>query len=497
MSNFKQARWIEPIINEYSGDGYKIPDDVIEVVSRYIPRDLVRDSLNIPNLSEPLVVRHFIRLSQMNYSVDLGIYPLGSCTMKYNPKICDDIVSSPNLTGLHPLQPPETVQGLMEILYNLKRFLCMITGMDVFTLQPAAGAHGEYTGVLIIKKYHEIRGEPFRDEILIPDSAHGTNPASAKMAGFKVVEIPSKDGLVDIDSLREALGDRTAGMMLTNPNTLGLFEKDIVEIAKLVHEAGGLMYYDGANLNAISGIARPGDMGFDIVHVNLHKTFGTPHGGGGPGAGPVGVKSFLREFLPVPLLEYKDGKYVFEWDLENTIGKVHGFYGNIAVLVRAYCYILLNGGEGIRRASQIAVLNSNYLLKKLSALKGISIPYSKDIPRKHEFVISLEPLKNDTGITANDVAKRLLDYGLHPPTIYFPLIVNEAFMIEPTESVSKDDLDIYADVIKQIIEDAYNDPDKVLRAPTNTSVGRIDHAYGSRPRNLAPTYRWIKKFKDV
>ena len=494
MSRFRQARWDEPLIYEMESIDSKISEDFIEDVSKYIPRDLIRDTLNIPNISEPEVVRHFIRLSQMNYSVDLGMYPLGSCTMKYNPKICEYLVSKDELMNIHPLQSEDTVQGLLEILYELKTYLCIITGMDCFSLQPAAGAHGEYTGVLIIKKYHEVNGESDRDEILIPDSAHGTNPASARMAGFKVVEIPSdSEGLVDIDALEASLSDRTAGMMLTNPNTLGLFEKNILEISRRIHEAGGLMYYDGANLNAIAGIARPGDMGFDIVHLNLHKSFGTPHGGGGPGSGPVGVKVFLKSFLPIPYIEYRDGRYYLDWSLENTVGKVHGFYGNIGVLIRAYCYILLSGGEGIRRASELAVLNSNYLLWRLRGLRGLSIPYSKDVFRKHEFVVSLEGLKEDTGVSAKDVAKRLLDYGLHPPTIYFPLIVKEAFMVEPTESVSKADLDRYAESLREIVAEAYSDPDSVKSSPKNTKVGRIDEAYGSRPKTMAPTYRWLRR----
>lgn len=493
MSKYRQTKWIEPIIFEYSDEDKTSLSKHLEKIYQYIPEELIRKSIALPNISEPEIVRHFIRLSQMNYSVDLGMYPLGSCTMKYNPKVCDEIVYLPELQNLHPLQPIETVQGLLEILYKLKKQLAQLTGMDEFSLQPAAGAHGEYTGVLIIKKFHEVNGNMERDEILIPDSAHGTNPASAKMAGFNVIEIPSdKDGLVDLNALKASLSERTAGLMLTNPNTLGLFEKNILRISKLVHESGGLMYYDGANLNAIAGIARPGDMGFDIIHVNLHKTFGTPHGGGGPGSGPVGVKSFLREYLPVPLIQFDNGKYFLNWNLKHTIGKVHGYYGNIAVLIRAFCYISLLGGDGIRKASEISALNSNYLLKKIIKFRGVSLPYSKNVFRKHEFVISLGKLKDDTGVTAKDVAKRLLDFGVHPPTIYFPLIVQEAFMIEPTESVSKRDLDEYAEILGKIINEAYDDPSILLEAPSNTKVRRIDEAYGSRPKTMTPTYRWIK-----
>ncbi len=492
MSNFKQASWNEPILFELTDTDSEIREEYKDEVSKFIPRKFIRDKLNLPNISEPQIVRHFIRLSQMNYSVDLGIYPLGSCTMKYNPKICEHLVSDISLETLHPDQPIETIQGLLSILYELGMFLKEITGMDFFTLQPAAGAHGEYTGVSIIKKYHEVKGDFNRNEMIIPDSAHGTNPASSKMAGFKVVEIPSdENGLVNIKALSDALSENTAGMMLTNPNTLGLFEKNILEISKMVHEAGGLMYYDGANMNAIAGIARPGDMGFDIVHLNLHKSFGTPHGGGGPGAGPIGVKSYLKTFLPVPLIEYKNGKYIFNWNLKNSIGKVHGYYGNIAVLLKAYCYISLNGGEGIKYNSYLSVLNSNYLMSRLKNIKGISIPYNPNALRKHEFVISLETLKQDTGITALDVAKRLLDYGVHAPTIYFPLIVKEAFMIEPTETVSKDDLDLFYLVLKKIVEEAYSTPDVVKTSPHNTKVKRIDEAYGSRPKTMAPTYRYL------
>ena len=494
MSNFKQASWNEPMLFELSESNPEIYKEYKDEASKYIPERFIRDKLNLPNLSEPQVVRHFTRLSQMNYSVDLGIYPLGSCTMKYNPKICDYLVSEHSLETLHPDQPIETIQGLLSILYELTLFLKEITGMDFFTLQPAAGAHGEYTGVLIIKKYHEVRGDFNRDEIIIPDSAHGTNPASAKMAGFKVIEIPSdENGLVNIKALSNALSENTAGMMLTNPNTLGLFETNILRITRMVHEAGGLMYYDGANMNAIAGVARPGDMGFDIVHLNLHKSFGTPHGGGGPGAGPIGVKSFLKSFLPVPLIEYKNGKYIFNWNLKNSIGKVHGYYGNIAVLLKAYCYISLNGGEGIKYNSYLSVLNSNYLMSRLKNIRGVSLPYNPSVLRKHEFVISLDPLKRDTGVSALDVAKRLLDYGVHAPTIYFPLIVKEAFMIEPTESISKSDLDLYYTILKNITEEAYSTPDIVKNAPYNTKVRRINEAYGSRPKTMAPTYRYLKK----
>ncbi len=488
---YHQAKWDEPLILEYPDSRASEYNDILKEASKYIPHEYLRSKLSIPDLSEPIVERHFIRLSQMNYSVDTGFYPLGSCTMKYNPKILEEVVDDEYLHDIHPDQPSDSIQGILKILYELSKYLSYITGMDYFTFQPAAGAHGELTGVLIIKKYHEVRGDFKRDEIVIPDSAHGTNPASAKMAGFKVVEIPSgNDGLVDLDALESVVSERTAGMMLTNPNTLGLFERNIREITRIIHDAGGLMYYDGANLNAILGITRPGDMGFDIVHLNLHKTFGTPHGGGGPGAGPVGVKAFLKDFLPTPIIEYKNGRYELVYDLKYSIGRVHSFHGNISVLIKAYAYILLHGPE-LRKISEIAVLNSNYLMRKLERLPGIDLPYSPKTPRKHEFVISLKKLKNDTGVGALDVAKKLLDYGLHPPTIYFPLIVEEAFMIEPTESASLKDLDTFYNAMKEIINTAYKNPDIIKKSPVNTSVSRVDQAYGSRPKTMAPTHRWL------
>lgn len=493
MNRFRQARWREPVINEFGGSG-DIPENIINEVKKYIPEKFIRRELNIPDIPKSRVIRHYTRLTQMNYAVDLGLYPLGSCTMKYNPKFSEHILSTIPLSNIHPLQPPETIQGLLSILYEFKQYLCSITGMDAFTLQPAAGAHGEYVGVLIIKKYHEVYGNTHKDEIIIPDSAHGTNPASAKMGGFKVVEVPSdKHGLVDIEALKTAVSKYTAGMMLTNPNTLGLFEKNVKTIAEIIHEENGLLYYDGANLNAIIGWARPGDMGFDIVHLNLHKTFGTPHGGGGPGSGPVGVKEYLKEFLPIPYIDKIDGKYILNNDLKYTIGKVHGYYGNIAVILKAYMYLLSIGGKNLRNISAKAVINSNYMLKKIVKVRGVELPYNPHEPRMHEFVVSLQKLKEDTGVTVRDVAKRLLDYGLHPPTIYFPLIVPEAMMFEPTESASREEIDEYIDIFTKIVEEAYNTPMKVTRAPTNTSIGRIDEAYGSRPKTMAPTYRWLQK----
>ena len=495
MSMFRQAKWDEPLIYELAGQSdIDIPEENISEISKYIPSKYIRRRLNLPNLPKSRVVRHYTRLTQMNYAIDLGLYPLGSCTMKYNPKFSEYLVNTPKITAIHPNQPVDTIQGLLSILYEFKNYLCQITGMDAFTLQPAAGAHGEYVGVLIIKKYHEANGDRHKDEIIIPDSAHGTNPASAKMGGFKVVEIPSdKNGLVDIDALKSAAGKYTAGMMLTNPNTLGLFEKNVVEIARIIHEVGGLMYYDGANLNAIVGWARPGDMGFDIVHVNLHKTFATPHGGGGPGSGPVGVKAFLKEYLPTPYIDKIDDKYVLREDLKHSIGKVHGYYGNIAVIIRAYLYLISIGGDNLRKISGRAVVNSNYMMRKIASTRGVELPYNPKTLRMHEFVISLKKLKEETGVTARDVAKRLLDHGLHPPTMYFPLIVEEAMMIEPTESASKEEIDEYVDIFRRIIDEAYGSPDRVKNAPTETSVKRIDEAYGSRPKTMAPTYRWVAR----
>ena len=466
---YRQAKFSEKLVCEKSIAGriaFSLPEPFGEPVK--IPEHLKRKELTLPELSEVDVVRHYTRLSEMNFGVDTGTYPLGSCTMKYNPKVTEEL--SRLFSDYHPLQDVSTVQGCLEIMYNLQEYLKLISGTDAVTLQPAAGAGGELTGALIVKAYQKKR-----TEMIVPDSAHGTNPASAHMAGFTVVEIPSNtEGTVDIEALESAVSEKTAGLMLTNPNTLGIFEKDILEIADIVHEVGGLLYYDGANLNAIAGVCRPGDMGFDIVHFNLHKTFSTPHGGGGPGAGPVGVKKELRDYLPVPLVEY-NGEYYFDYNLPHTIGKVHGFYGNFQVVVKAYVYTLLMGSH-IRKASEIAVLNANYLAQKLK--NHYELPY---IPlRKHELVLSCEKIKRETGVKALDIAKRLLDYGIHAPTIYFPLIVPEALMIEPTESESKEDLDTFIDVIIQIKKECYETPELVKEAPHNTAVKRLDEVKAAR-----------------
>jgi glycine dehydrogenase subunit 2 len=437
----------------------------------------------LPEVSEVEVVRHFTELSQKAFGVDSGMYPLGSCTMKYNPKINEWAARLPGFADLHPDQPEETVQGALELMYELEKMLCEITGMERFTLQPASGAHGEMTGASLIKAYHEQRQDFQRKKMVVPDSAHGTNPATAHMLGFEVIEVKSNDrGLVDVDDLRSLMSDQIAGLMLTNPNTLGLFEEEIAEISAVVHEAGGLLYYDGANLNAIMGVARPGDMGFDIVHLNLHKTFSTPHGGGGPGSGPVGVKDFLAEFLPVPLVGRKDGQYFLDYDLPHTIGKVQSFYGNFGVMVKAYAYIKALGGRGIKEACQHAVLNANYIRHSLR--EYYEIPYDRLC--KHEFVASAIKQKKENGVTALDVAKRLIDYGYHPPTIYFPLIVDEGLMIEPTETETKERLDDFIKAMQEIARESKENPELVKDAPTKTPIRRVDEVTAARQ----PILKW-------
>jgi glycine dehydrogenase subunit 2 len=493
---FAQARWDERLIIELSQPGKVgfhefLSAETAKAALESIPTPLRRtNSPSLPEVSEIEVVRHYTRLSQENFGVDLGIYPLGSCTMKYNPKICDAIAASHKIQELHPYQNQRTVQGILRILYEASDLLAKIVGMNKITLQPAAGAHGEYTGVLLMRAYHHDRGEGDRDEVLVPDSAHGTNPASAAMAGYKVLEVPSNaGGCVDMDALKTAVGQRTVGLMITNPNTLGIFEREIREIAGIVHDAGGLLYYDGANLNAIMGKAKPGDMGFDIVHINLHKTFATPHGGGGPGSGPVGVTSSLADYLPIPTVEFDGSKYYLEYNKPKTIGKVRAFHGSAAVILRAYAYILLNGRQGLKTAAEVAVLNSNYLAQKLRKIKGFSLPFADGVPRKHEFVLSASPLTKETGITALQVGKRLLDFGIHSPTVYFPLIVEEAMMTEPTESVSKQELDAMISGFARISEEAYSQPDELRSSPHVTSVSRIDEAKANRPKTIQLTWR--------
>lgn len=465
--------------------GFKLPESGVRFEKMDIPEHLVRTrKLGLPELSEVDVVRHYTELASKNYSVDRGFYPLGSCTMKYNPKVNEYLASLEGCTEIHPYQPVESVQGALQLMYELKKALCEITGMDEMTLQPAAGAHGELTGMLIVRAYHLSRNDTKRTIALVPDSAHGTNPASAAMAGFEVVELKStKEGLLDVEELKKHLNDRVAVLMLTNPNTLGLFEKDILEIAKLVHEAGALLYYDGANLNAIMGRFRPGDMGFDIVHLNLHKTFSAPHGMGGPGSGPVGVRQFLARFLPVPLVRKSDdGSYYLDYDLPDSIGRMRSFYGNFAVLVKAYAYILTMGKDGLKHASEMAVLNANYLRKLLSK----HFRMASDRTCMHEFVIDGSEFVKKTGVRILDVAKRLLDYGVHAPTIYFPLIVHEAMMIEPTETESKQTLDKFAEIVGKIVEEATNNPELVKNAPYTTPIRRLDDVTATKN----PIYRY-------
>lgn len=448
--------------------------DVPEVALEAPKRE---SALHLPHVSENELSRHYTELAGQVHGVNNGFYPLGSCTMKYNPKVNEKAAALPGFIRIHPLQPEHTIQGCLEVLEKTESMLCEVTGMDAITMQPAAGAHGEFTGLLLIKAYHDSRKDTKRTKIIVPDSAHGTNPASAAMAGFEVVSIPSgEDGCVDLEKLREAVGEDTAGLMLTNPNTVGLFDKNILEITSIIHEAGGLAYYDGANLNAVMGIVRPGDMGFDVVHLNLHKTFSTPHGGGGPGSGPVGCKAFLKEFLPGRLAEKDaEGRYHFV-DPAASVGNVKAFYGNFLVVVRALTYLLMLGKEGIPEASSNAVLNANYMMAKLKDV----YPMAYDETCMHEFVMTLEQLKHEIDVSAMDIAKALLDYGIHPPTMYFPLIVHEALMIEPTETESKETLDEVIRVFHEIYENAKANPAAMHEAPVTTYVRRLDEVRAAR-----------------
>ncbi len=468
--SYRQARYDEPLIFELRGEN----DFGLECDAPVrLPEGMERPGLDLPDLPEREVVRHYVDLSQMSFGVDNGMYPLGSCTMKYNPKYADRLSSLPTVASVHPCQDEDSIQGALRLMRELEKALCAISGMDAVTLQPAAGAHGEFTGMLIAKAYHARRGQP-RTEVIVPDSAHGTNPASAAMAGFTVIEVPSgPDGCIDLEALGAALSERTAAVMVTNPNTLGIFEKDIVELARMVHAAGALLYYDGANLNAIMGMTSPGAMDFDIVHFNLHKTFATPHGGGGPGAGPVGVKEFLEPFLPVPRIVSEEGRFGLDYDRPDSIGKVRSMFGNFAVLVRAYAYILVQGGDGLRDVSQRAVLASNYL--KSRVVPPYEMPF---VPlRKHEFVVSAKRLAKEKDVHATDVAKALLDRGFMSPTVYFPSLVEEALMIEPTESESKETLDRYAEALREIADGA---PEEIKAAPRSTSVARVDEVYAAK-----------------
>lgn len=441
-----------------------------------------REPAPLPEVAERDLVSHFTRLSQMNYGVDTGFYPLGSCSMKYNPKAAEVAAGLPGFQRLHPHQPEETIQGVLELLWRLERALCEVTGMARATFQPAAGASGELTGLLLMRAFHERNGDP-RRRVVIPDSAHGTNPASVRLAGYEVAEVPSDArGLVDVSALEKLVDEDVAGLMITNPNTLGLFEKDIGEVARVIHEAGGLLYYDGANLNAILGRVRPGDMGFDIVHMNTHKTFATPHGGGGPGAGPVAVVERLAPLLPSPLVERSaDGFFRWDHDRPESIGRVHGFHGNVGVLVRAYAYVFGHGADGLRAVGERAVLNARYLAERVKE----AYPAAYAEPPMHEFVATAKRLKRH-GVRATDVAKRLIDLGFHPSTVYFPLIVEEAMMVEPTETESRETLDAFADAMLRAAREARDDPERLRQAPVTTPVRRLDEARAARDLDV----RW-------
>jgi glycine dehydrogenase subunit 2 len=439
----------------------------------------------LPEVAERDLVSHFTRLAQLNYGVDTGVYPLGSCSMKYNPKVAELAAAMPGFARLHPLQPDHTVQGMLELIWRLERALCEITGMARATLQPPAGACGELTGLLIMRRHHTYLGDP-RRKIAIPDAAHGTNPASVRLAGYEALHIPTDArGLVDVSALEKLVDEDVAGLMLTNPNTLGLFEQEIERITEVVHAVGGLVYYDGANLNAILGRCRPGDMGFDIVHINTHKTFATPHGGGGPGAGPVGVTEALEPYLPVPLIERDEatGSFRLETDRPRSIGRMHGFHGNVGILVRAYAYVFLHGRDGLKEVAERAVLNANYLAEQVKAAYPLAYPQGRPM---HEFVSTATPLKERTGIRAMDVAKRLIDLGFHPSTVYFPLVVEEAMMVEPTETETKEALDAFAAALLQAADEAETDPQLLHDAPVTTPVRRLDEARAARHLKL----RW-------
>jgi glycine dehydrogenase subunit 2 len=464
--------------------GYSLPKaDLPDIdIKALIPEKfLLKEGPNLPELSEADVVRHFVRLSSWNYNKDAGFYPLGSCTMKYNPKICDKLAAMSEFANTHPYQAHHTGQSNIEIMYNLEKYLAEISGMDAVTLIPAAGAHGELAGMLMIRAYHQANGNP-RSKVLIPDSAHGTNPASTAVCGYKSVEIKSNEkGLIDPKVVAEKMDEETAGIMITNPNTLGLFEENIFEIVEIVHNKGGLVYLDGANLNAMMGISRPGDTGVDVMHFNLHKTFATPHGGGGPGSGPVGVKSILEPYLPIPRMAKAGSQYLLDYDRPKSIGRVKAFLGNFSVLLRAYAYIRELGEDGLKRVSEMAVLNSTYIREKLKDY--YDIPY--DGGTLHECVFS-DKRQNEHGVKTLDIAKRLMDYGLHPPTIYFPLIVHGALMIEPTETESKEACDTFINAMISIAKECEKDPELVKSAPVTTFRKRLDETKAARE----PILRW-------
>ena len=486
----------EPIIYELGAPGRcatHLPECDVPA-SELPPKDLLREDLRLPEVSEVDLVRHFVHLSRMNYGVDIGFYPLGSCTMKYNPKVNERAARLPGFAELHPYQAKETVQGSLALMYALQAYLQTLSGFDAVSLQPAAGAHGELTGILMIRAYHRARGDAKRTRILIPDSAHGTNPASTAMAGFEMVELRSDErGNVDLDDLRANLGDELAGMMLTNPNTLGLFDENLLELTRLVHDAGGLMYGDGANFNANLGIAKPADLGFDLMHFNLHKTFSTPHGGGGPGSGPVGATAELAPFLPGPTVAREEGgdENAARFRLEmpaQSIGRVKSFYGHFGIMVRAYTYMRMLGAEGLKRSALMAVLNANYLQSRLKKV----YPLPHDRTCMHEFVLE-GTVEGAPDIRALDISKRLIDYGFHPPTNYFPLIVHEALMIEPTETESKRTLDHFVEVMTRIAEEARRDPDLLHEAPTKAPLRRLDELRAAR--NLV--LRWTPDDREA
>lgn len=472
----------QPLIFEMTKEGrvgYSLPElDVPEVdLTELLGEEAVRDvAPELPEVSELDIMRHYTALSNRNHGVDSGFYPLGSCTMKYNPKINESVARYSGFANIHPLQEESTVQGAMELMYDLQEHLKEITGMDEVTLQPAAGAHGEWTGLMMIRAFHEAKGETHRTKVIVPDSAHGTNPASATVAGFETVTVKSNEhGLVDLEDLKRVVGDDTAALMLTNPNTLGLFEEDILEMAAIIHGVGGKLYYDGANLNAVMSKARPGDMGFDVVHLNLHKTFTGPHGGGGPGSGPVGVKADLIPYLPKPLLVKEGDSYAFDYDRPQSIGRVKPFYGNFGINVRAYTYIRTMGPDGLKKVTEYAVLNANYMMRRLAP--HFDLPYDRHC--KHEFVLSGRRQKK-LGVRTLDMAKRLLDFGYHPPTIYFPLNVEEGMMIEPTETESKETLDAFIDAMIQIAQEVEENPEIVQNAPHTTVINRLDETKAAR-----------------
>lgn len=467
--------------------GYSLPEMDIETVDlgELIPNEYIREeNPELPEVSELDIMRHYTALSKRNHGLDSGFYPLGSCTMKYNPKINENVARFNGFAHIHPLQEESSIQGALELMYDLQEHLVEITGMDEVTLQPAAGAHGEWTGLMLIRAYHEANGDRNRTKVIVPDSAHGTNPASATVAGLETITVKSNEnGLVDLEDLRRVVGEDTAALMLTNPNTLGLFEENILEMAEIVHEAGGKLYYDGANLNAVLSKARPGDMGFDVVHLNLHKTFTGPHGGGGPGSGPVGVKADLIPYLPKPVLRKVDNKYFFDYDRPLSIGRVKPFYGNFGINVRAYTYIRSMGPDGLKAVTENAVINANYMMRRLSAY--YDLPFNRHC--KHEFVLSGRRQKK-LGVRTLDIAKRLLDFGYHPPTIYFPLNVEECIMIEPTETESKETLDSFIDAMIQIAKEAEETPEMVQEAPHTTVIGRLDETLAARK----PVLRYLK-----